>query len=121
MVLIALDMLWLRVIAADWYQHGIGHLMAPQVNLLAGGLFYLLFPVGLMIFAVVPGVAAAEGWRVAVLGGLFGLFAYATYDLTCLAILKDWPIGLSVIDMAWGAAVSAVAATAGRWAAVSMG
>jgi len=115
-VLVALDMLWLRGIATDWYQQGIGHLMAPQVNMVAGALFYLLFPIGVVIFAVSPGLAD-PWWRTAIFGALFGFFAYATYDLTNLAILKDWPLGLSLIDIAWGSVVSGVSAVAGRAAA----
>jgi len=114
-VLVALDSVWLRLVATDWYQDGIGHLMAPKVNLVAGALFYLIFPLGLMIFAVVPGLSSPSLWRATCLGGLFGLFAYATYDLTCLAILKNWPVGLSLIDVAWGSLLSAVAAGGGRW------
>jgi uncharacterized membrane protein len=115
-VLVALDLLWLRGIATNWYQQGIGHLMSPQVSMVAGALFYLLFPVGLVIFAVSPGLADSW-WRTAVFGALFGFFAYATYDLTNLAILKDWPLGLSVMDIAWGSVVSGVSAVAGRAAA----
>lgn len=115
-VLVALDMLWLRGIAVDWYQQGIGHLMAPKANLVAAALFYLLFPLGVVIFAVSPGLAD-PWWRTAIFGALFGFFAYATYDLTGLAVLKDWPIGLSVIDIAWGSVVSGISAVAGRAAA----
>ena len=115
-VLVALDMLWLRGIATDWYQQGIGHLMAPRANLTAAALFYLLFPVGLMIFAVSP-TLLSPWWKAAGLGAMFGFFAYATYDLSNLATLKDWPLSLSVIDMAWGSVVSGVSAVAGRAAA----
>jgi len=111
-VLVALDMLWLRGIATDWYQH----LMTPKVNMVAGALFYLLFPIGVVIFAVSPGLAD-PWWRTAVFGALFGFFAYATYDLTNMAILKDWPLGLSVMDITWGRIVSGVSAVAGRAAA----
>lgn len=120
-VLFAIDMLWLRVIAMNWYQQGIGHLMAADVKLWAGALFYLLYPVGLVLFAVEPGLGAAGPWRAAALAAAFGLFAYATYDLTNLATLKDWPLALSVVDVAWGAFASALAATAGRWAALHVG
>ena len=113
-VMIAIDLVWLGLIAKPWYQQGIGHLMAPEPNWLAGGLFYLLYPVGLLLFAVVPGLADAGWGKTALLGGLFGLFAYATYDLTNLATLRNWPLWLALLDMAWGTGVSAVAATAGR-------
>jgi len=106
LALFAIDMVWLRVIAIDWYKQGLGHLMAADVNFVAGGMFYLLFPVGLMVFAVVPQISA-PWWRAAAAGALFGFFAYATYDLTNLATLRDWPLSLSLIDMAWGALASA--------------
>jgi len=113
-VMIAIDLVWLGVIAKPWYQQGIGHLMAAEPNWVAGALFYLMFPLGLLLFAVVPGLAD-DGWgKTALLGGLLGLFAYATYDLTNLATLRNWPLWLALLDMAWGTGVSAVAASAGR-------
>lgn len=111
--MLAIDLLWIGVIAKPLYQSGIGHLMAAQPNLVAVLLFYLLFPLGLLLFAVLP--TAGSGWgRTLATGALFGFFAYATYDLTNLATLKGWPLGLSLIDMAWGSLVSAVASAAGR-------
>ena len=113
--LFALDMLWLRGIATPWYQQGIGHLMGAEANLYAAGVFYLLYPVGLMVFAVAPHSAAS--WVAsAAYGAAFGFFAYATYDLTNLATLKGWPLGLSLLDVAWGSLVSGVSAVAGRFA-----
>ena len=115
-VMIAIDLVWLGVIAKPIYRDGIGHLMADSPNIPAAVIFYLMFPIGIMIFAVVPNAASA-GWRATLIAGaLFGLFSYATYDLTNLATLKGWPIGLALLDMAWGALVSATAAAAGRWA-----
>ena len=117
-VMLAIDLLWLGVIAKPLYQQGIGHLMVDPPKLLAAALFYLLFPLGLMIFAVAPpglqADAAAGLSRTLLMGALFGFFAYATYDLTNLATLRGWPLGLSLLDMAWGTAVSALAATAGK-------
>ena len=111
--MLAIDLLWIGVIAKPLYQAGIGHLMAAQPNLAVALLFYLLFPLGLMLFAVLP--SAGTGWgRTLATGALFGFFAYATYDLTNLATLKDWPLGLSLIDIAWGSLVSALASAAGR-------
>ena len=113
-VMIAIDLLWLGVIAKPLYQQGIGHLMAERPNIPIAILFYLIFPIGLMIFAVLPNAAVAEGGKTLIAGALFGFFAYATYDLTNLATLKGWPIGLSVIDVIWGTFVSSVAAAAGN-------
>ena len=113
-VMIAIDLLWLGVIAKPLYQHGIGHLMAERPNIPIAILFYLIFPIGLMIFAVLPNAAVAEWGKTLIAGALFGFFAYATYDLTNLATLKGWPIGLSVIDVIWGTFVSSVAAAAGN-------
>ena len=115
-VMIALDVLWLGVIAKPLYQNGLGHLMAARPNWVAAVAFYGLYTLGLMLFAIVPN-AADPGWlKTAATAAMFGLVAYATYDLSNLATLKDWPIGLSLIDMAWGATLSALAATAGRFA-----
>jgi uncharacterized membrane protein len=115
-VMIALDMLWLGVIAKPLYQNGLGHLMAERPNVVAAVAFYVLYTMGLMLFAIVPN-AAGPGWlKTGATAAMFGLIAYATYDLSNLATLKDWPVGLSLIDMAWGATISAVAATAGRFA-----
>lgn len=109
-----LDLLWLGFIATEWYQAGMAHLLAPRPNFWAAAAFYLLYPIGLLLFAVGP---ARGRWRHAlVLGALFGLFAYGTYDLTNLAVLRDWPLVLSAVDMAWGAFVSAAGATAGALA-----
>lgn len=110
-----IDMIWLRGIAVNWYQQGIGHLMTQSPNLFAAAAFYLLFPLGLMVFAVLPGDGATV-LKVALTGAMFGFFAYATYDLTNLATLKAWPVGLAVLDMAWGTLVSGVASAAGKFA-----
>ena len=120
-VVVALDMLWLGLIAKAMYQQGIGHLMAEKPRLLVAAAFYLLYAAALMIFVVTPH-AQDPGWSKAVLtGALFGFFAYATYDLSNLATLRDWPVGLTLVDMAWGTVLSAAAAAAGKaafsWAA----
>lgn len=121
--MLVIDMIWLGVIAKPMYRAGIGHLMAESPNLVAAGAFYLMYPIGLMVFAVLPNasavalfVGATSPWAsAAVAGALFGLFAYATYDLTNLATLKNWPLQLSLIDIAWGVFASALATAAGWW------
>lgn len=112
--LAALDFLWLGVVAKNFYREGIGHLMAPGPNLAAAAAFYLLYPIGLVVFVVLP--SGGDWLRALALGAVFGLFCYGTYDLTNLAILKDWPLSVTLVDMAWGAVVSAAGASAGAWA-----
>ena len=120
-VMLALDVVWLGFIAKSLYRDGIGHLMADPPNLVAAGVFYLLYPLGVLLFAVAPtllsGAPGLVPWSRAVLAGaLFGFFAYATYDLSNLATLKAWPWRLALVDIAWGTALTAAAAAAGRWA-----
>lgn len=107
-----LDAVWLGWVATPWYMAGMGHLMAASPNLAAASAFYLAYPVGLMLFAVLPSAGVGQAMQK---GALFGLFCYGTYDATNLALLKDWPVGLSLIDTAWGMAVSAMGAGAGAW------
>lgn len=115
LVMLAVDLLWLGVIAKPLYQQGIGHLMAAKPNFVAAGLFYFIFPIGLMFFAVTPNGENLEWNRVLINAALFGFFAYATYDLTNLAIMKNWPISLSFIDVAWGTFASTLSAAAGKF------
>ncbi|MBS0426799.1 MAG: DUF2177 family protein [Proteobacteria bacterium] len=117
-VMIVIDLLWLGVIAKGIYQQGMGALMAPQPRLGAAAAFYLLYPVGLVVFAVLPGADAGSVWRAALTGALFGLFCYGTYDLTNMAVVRNWPVGLSLLDMAWGTLVSGVSAAAGAAALI---
>ncbi|MBN8754040.1 MULTISPECIES: DUF2177 family protein [Variovorax] len=120
-VLLVIDMIWLGVVAKGMYQEGMGDLMSPNPRLAFAGAFYLIYPIGLLLFAIVPGVEAQSVLRAAVLGALFGMFCYGTYDLTNLAVIRNWPLALSFIDIVWGALVSGVAAAAGavawRWMA----
>jgi uncharacterized membrane protein len=114
LVMVVIDLLWIGVIAKPLYQQGIGHLMAERPNMLVALLFYLVFAVGLMVFAVAPAGGSADWGKTALTGALFGFVAYATYDLTNLATLKNWPVGLALLDMAWGSLVSAASAVAGK-------
>lgn len=113
--MVIIDMVWLRLIATQWYANGMGSLLSDSPNLFAAIAFYLLFPIGLVIFAVVPGEASSM-LKVMGMGALFGFFAYATYDLTALSVIKNWPVGLTFLDLAWGTMVSGIAAGAGKLA-----
>jgi uncharacterized membrane protein len=115
LTMMALDLIWIGGIARPLYNRGIGHLMAPQPDFVAALAFYLLFAVGLMAFVVLP--RAPGDWRMAAAwGALFGFMTYMTYDLTNMATLRDWPLGLSFIDTAWGCLATGLAATAGKLA-----
>jgi uncharacterized membrane protein len=104
-----LDIAWLGVIAKDIYARGCGHLMAEKVRWGAAILFYLIYAAGILRFAVAPanslGGAAREG-------ALLGLLVYAVYDLTNLAILRGWPVGVSILDVAWGTVATSLVAAA---------
>ncbi len=115
-VMVAIDLVWLGIVARPLYQQGIGHLMAEQANLTAAAIFYLVYVSFLVYLGVAP-TAGEPGVKPAfIAGALLGLFAYATYDLTNLAVLRGWPIGLALIDMAWGTLISGVATAAGKFA-----
>jgi len=117
-VFFLVDMVWLGVVAKSFYRRHLGPLMAPKVGWPAAVLFYLLFIGGLLVFAVRPGLAAGDPLRALVLGAFLGLVSYATYDLTNLATLKDWPVVVTIVDLVWGTvlggAVSWLSALAGR-------
>ena len=101
-IFFGLDMVWLGVAAKSFYTKQIGFLMTPKVNWAAAILFYLLFLVGLVVFVIAPAVEKESWGRALLFGALFGLTSYATYDLTNLATIKDWPLALSVVDLIWG-------------------
>ena len=115
-VMVVLDLLWLGLIAKPIYQQGIGHLMADAPKIGVAVLFYVLYAAGLVYFAVAAHPPGDAWGKTLLSAALFGFVAYATYDLTNLATLKAWPLGLSLIDMAWGCAVSTVSAAAGKFA-----
>jgi len=114
----AIDMLWLGLVARGFYREQLERFLAPRVNWTAAILFYLLYIVGILIFAVAPALERDSLARAVLLGGLFGFFTYATYDLTNLATLERWPLKVVVVDILWGtllcAAVAAGSLLVGR-------
>lgn len=105
-VFFVIDLVWLSLIANRFYQQQIGHLIAKDVNWVAAFLFYLLFIVGLVYFVIAPALVKKSWSQVVVVGSLFGLITYATYDLTNLATLKRWPLLVTIIDLIWGVILS---------------
>jgi uncharacterized membrane protein len=103
---LAIDAIWLGLVAPKFYKQHIGHLMAESPNLIAALVFYLIFIVGLVFFVLVPSLESKDIGMLVVRGALFGLITYATYDLTNLATLTDWPITVTIVDMIWGTVLS---------------
>ena len=114
-VMLLVDLPWITVIAKSMYQEGIGHLMAEKANVPAAVAFYLIYVFGLIWFGLAPHAAVPGVWKAAGSAALLGFIAYATYDLTNLATLRNWPVGLTLADLAWGPFVSAVATSAGKF------
>ena len=110
---VAIDALWLSNMASRIYKPQLGGLALENFSITPAVAFYLLYGVGLVVFAVMPGVGAGRIGHAAAMGALFGLVAYATYDLTNLATLKGWPLPLTLVDLAWGTFATSVAAGIG--------
>lgn len=120
-VFFAIDMLWLGIIAKNFYRTQIGHLMKSDVNWTAAIIFYLIFIVGLVVFVISPAVEKGS-WTYALLfGALFGLVCYATYDLTNLAVAKDWPLLVTIVDLIWGAVLAAAVSVITYFIAIKIG
>lgn len=106
-VFIVIDMIWLGLVAKNFYREQLGHIMRPDINWIAAIIFYLIFIGGLVLFVIAPSLEK-NSWAHALLyGAVFGLVCYATYDLTNLATAKDWPLSITIIDLVWGAALAA--------------
>jgi len=106
-VFFIIDMIWLALVAKDFYQKQIGFLMRPDIKWPAAIIFYLLFIAGLVTFVISPAVEKHSWVNALLFGALFGLITYATYDLTNLATLKDWPIIVTIADLIWGTVLAA--------------
>ncbi len=120
-VFFAIDLIWLSLVARKFYAEQLGLLMKTNVNWVAAISFYLLFIVGLILFVISPAVEKHSWVYALVFGALFGFFTYATYDLTNLATLKNWPLLVSLVDMAWGTILAASVSTIAYLIASKMG
>ena len=113
---LVLDLLWIGVVAKGFYAKYIGGMMHDQVNWAAVLIFYLVYIGGIVLFVIFPALKNGSGiLHVFVMGGLLGLFAYSTFDMTALALLKGWPVVVAVVDMAWGTLLTAVTAAVTLW------
>lgn len=110
-VFFAIDMVWLGLVAKNFYRDQIGVLMKDDINWTAAIVFYLLFIAGLVVFVIGPAIERNSWVHALLFGALFGFISYATYDLTNLATLKDWPLLVTIVDLAWGAVLAASVST----------
>ena len=113
--LVAIDLVWLLGIAKALYRDEMGDLMASEPKLMAGLGFYLLYALGVSIFVIAPALTKQSWIQAVQYGALFGFFCYMTYDLTNLAVIRDFPTRLAFIDIAWGSLVTAVSAGIAYW------
>ena len=114
---VAADMVWLGAMAPRFYRPTLGDILLSGVNLPPAIVFYALYPVGLVIFAVAPALKTGSIGAALLHGALFGFFTYATYDLTNHATLRNWTLSLTLLDVAWGTILAALSSAAGMWIA----
>ncbi|WP_150523892.1 DUF2177 family protein [Roseibium sediminis] len=113
LVFLAIDYVWLSQVATRFYFDRIGHLLMDKPNMGAAAAFYLIYVVGIVIFAVGPALKTGNISTAVLFGALFGFFTYATYDVTNYATLRDWPFIVVIVDISWGTILSAVSAGLG--------
>ena len=109
------DMIWLGLMTPRFYRPTLGDILVTGVNLPPALVFYLLYPVGLVIFVVNPALKSGSIGPALLYGALFGFFTYATYDLSNYATLRNWSLPLTVVDIAWGSVLAALAAGVSFW------
>lgn len=107
LVFLVIDLLWLGLIAKNFYRKHLGFLMSDNVNWTAAIIFYLVFVAGIVLFVVSPALKAESLRHALLYGALFGFVSYATYDLTNLATLDKWPLKITIVDLIWGTFLAA--------------
>jgi uncharacterized membrane protein len=113
--ILVIDLIWLLGIAKSLYRNEMGSLMSPNPNLIAAVGFYLLYGLGALIFVIYPALQKQVWLDSFVYGALFGLFCYMTYNLTNLAVIRDFPSKLALIDIAWGSFLTAICSVLAYW------
>ena len=105
-VFMGIDLVWLGFVAKNIYSKYLGYLMAPNINWLAAMVFYVIFIIGILYFVIAPSLVDRDFTQLVIRAMLFGFITYATYDLTNLATVRDWPITITIIDLIWGTSLS---------------
>ncbi|MBO6890932.1 MAG: DUF2177 family protein [Roseibium sp.] len=116
LVFLGIDFVWLSKVAKTFYFDRIGEHLRDSPLMGAAAAFYALYVVGILIFAVLPGLRNDSVATALMYGALFGFFCYATYDVTNYATLRDWPLSVLIVDVIWGTALTGVSAALGTWA-----
>lgn len=111
-IFLLVDVVWLGLIAKNFYNQQIGILMKNNTNAFAALVFYVLFTAGILIFVVIPGLEKSIGYQVILSGALFGLVTYSAYDFSNLATLKNWPLVVTLVDLLWGALLTSLVSAA---------
>ena len=112
-VFFLVDFVWLTRVAGSFYRREIGSFMLEQPRLGVATIFYVAYVLGIVVFAVMPAFREQSVMTAALLGALLGAVAYGTYDITNFATLRNWPVTVTMIDIAWGTMLTSVSATAG--------
>jgi uncharacterized membrane protein len=112
---VAADMVWLGTMAPRFYKPMLGDIAIPGVNLAPAIVFYTIYPIGLLIFAINPAMKSGALADAALYGALFGFFTYATYDLSNYTTLRNWPLQLTLVDVAWGTILGAATSAVSSW------
>lgn len=112
-VFLGIDFIWLSRVARGLYAESLGDLLLEKPNMVAAGIFYLFYVVGIVVFAVAPALRSGEVMTAVLYGALFGLLAYGTYDMTNYATLKNWPVLITFVDIAWGGILTGFSAGVG--------
>ena len=120
-VLLGIDMIWLTLVAKNYYAKQLGYLMAKNPNLFVALLFYLIFIAGLVVFVISPALDKKMWLSALLMGAFFGLVTYATYDLTNLATIKNWPLSITIVDLIWGMSLSAAVSVITYFIALKLG
>lgn len=108
LVFIVIDLIWLGIIAKNLYSKYLGYLMTDNINWFSAFIFYMIFIFGILIFVLNPALEKNSLYHSIIFGALFGFVTYATYDLTNLATVKDWPLTITIIDLIWGSTLSSL-------------
>lgn len=112
-IFLAIDAVWLGIMAKNFYAEQLGDLMAKNIKFQIAAIFYLVYTVGIVVFAIAPALEAEKIILALGYGALFGFLAYGTYDFTNMATIKNWPTIVSVVDIIWGTFITSVSASLG--------